>query len=697
MLLQFPHLRINFSPRQQITVRAALHEAPFIHHQTVMAESISMFATVQIMYQCCGHYPQMCTPTGHSMHLLSQPFTPIRLQTAMQLLIEALFNLLAFIVRQNNMASVGNFNHSLPARMLGFAFAVALLAGGTAEAQQAWDDSNTPGTPGIILSAPEPIRDLLKTHFKLPGTPLPDETARASFMRLARLEISELLATEGYFTPTVTLQPAGSDGALTVEIVPGPRTLVSQMNIAFKGDLAADGPERRARVERLRAAWPLGIGAPFRSPAWEEAKAALLSSVAQEDYAAAQIVLSQAEVDPATASAKLMVVVDSGPAFRFGELAVSGLDRYEKSLVTRAAPFHAGDPYRRDLLLAFQARLQNMPQFSSALVNIEPDLSTHEAAQVNVVLAEAKPRRAAIGVGYSTNNGARSEVNYLNHNFLDRAWSLKSGLRLEQKRQTLSAGIDTLPDDDGYLLSWGAGSEATLIEGLKTARTKLGVTRSRTLGRIETRLGVNWQQENRKPAGGIQESNQALVLDWQWHYRAVDNPMYPRRGDVTELRVGGGSRQLLSDQNFLRSYARHQIWWPVGERDVFSLRGEAGYTAASSRLGIPQEYLFRAGGSQSVRGYAYQSLGVREGAAVVGGRVLATGNIEYTHWLSNSWGAALFADVGDATDVLHDLRISTAYGSGARWRSPVGPLALDLAWGRESHALRLHFSIAVAF
>jgi len=569
--------------------------------------------------------------------------------------------------------------------MLGFL--LAITSGG---AVASWDA----GT-GITLSAPESIRELLKAHFELPISPLPDETARAGFIRRARLEVGELLATEGYFAPTMTLHQG--DGVMTLEVVPGPRTLVAQLNIVFKGDLASADPEHLARVERLRAAWALGAGSPFRSAAWEDAKAALLSGVAREDYAAAQIAFSQAEVDPVTARAQLKVVIDSGPAFRFGDLVVSGLDRYQKSLLARASPFHTGDPYRRDLLLMFQTRLQSMPQFSSALVNLDPDVSTHQAAPVNVVLAEAKPRRVAIGAGYSTNSGARSEIDYLDHNFLGRAWNLNSGLRLEQKRQTLSAGIDTLPDDNGYLLSWGAGGEATLIEGLKTTRTKLGVTRSRTLGGLETRLGVNWQQENRKPAGGIQESDQALVPDWQWLRRAVDDLMYPRRGDVTEFRIGGGSRQLLSDQNFLRSYARHQIWWPVGERDVLFLRGEAGYTAASSRLGIPQEYLFRAGGAQSVRGYAYQSLGVHEGNAVVGGRVMATGSIEYTHWLSHDWGAALFTDAGGAADILHDLYMSAAYGSGARWRSPVGPLALDLAWGRDAHALRLHFSIAVAF
>lgn len=559
---------------------------------------------------------------------------------------------------------------------------LALLAGCTSAAQ---------ASASMTLSAPDDVKNLIRTHFDLPDTALQDDMARATFLRRARREIAELLATEGYFSPTVTLHAA------KLEVVPGVQTRVSSLNIEFTGELAADNPEHRARINRLRAAWSLAVGAPFRSQDWEEAKAALLGAIVREDYAAAQISLSQADVDPVTAGAQLTVVIDTGPAFRFGELSVSGLERYDRVLVARQAPFRTGDPYRRDLLLAFQARLQSMPQFASANVNIDPDVSAHGAAPVQVVMSEAHSRRLAVGMGASTNNGVRGEINYLDHNFLDKAWNLNSGLRLEQNRQTLSAGIDTLPDDEGYLMSWGVASEATLIKGLKTARNKLGVTRSRTRGQIETRLGLNWQKEGKKPAGGVQDTTQALVLDWQWHRRAVDDLLYPRNGSVIEVRVGGAIQQLMSDRNFLRSYAREQIWWPVGERDVISLRGEVGITAARARAGIPQEYLFRAGGSQSVRGYAYQSLGTREGAAVVGGRALATASLEYTHWMSQDWGAAVFTDAGGVADVLHQMRISTAYGGGVRWRSPAGPLALDLAWGQASKTWQMHFALAVAF
>ncbi len=592
--------------------------------------------------------------------------------------------------------SVGNVDHLhqlLPAWLLGFALAIATLTSDAAETRQHPDAGNM---PAITLTAPDSIRDMLKAHFGLPATPPADDTARATFLRRARQEIGDLLATEGYFTPTITLNFAGPNGAQVVAVTPGPVAHVTQVYIEFKGDLAGDTPAHQARIGSLRAAWALGGGQPFRSTAWQDAKAALLAGVAREDYVAAQITLSQAEVDPVAASVKLKVVVDSGPAFRFGDMAVTGLERYNRNLVTRMAPFHAGAPYRRDQLLTFQARLQNMAQFSSVIVNIETGVATHDAAPIKVELVEAKPRRIAFGLGYSSNNGARTEINYLSHNFLERAWNLSTRLRLEQKQQTLAAGIDTLPDDNGYRLSWGASAQSTLIQGLETIDKNLSVTRSRTLGQIEIQTGINWQQEDKRPAGAAREINQALVPDWQWHRRAVDDPLFPRRGSLTEIRVGGASRELLSNQNFMRSYTRRQIWWPVSARDIFSLRGEAGYTAAPSRSGIPQEYLFRAGGSQSVRGYAYQSLGVHEGAAVVGGRMLLTGSAEYTHWFTRDWGAALFADSGDATDAWRDLRPSTGYGGGARWRSPVGPLALDLAWGRETHALHLHFSIAVA-
>ena len=179
--------------------------------------------------------------------------------------------------------------------------------------------------------------------------------------------------------------------------------------------------------------------------------------------------------------------------------------------------------------------------------------------------------------------------------------------------------------------------------------------------------------------------------------RLANDPQDPAEGIVAQLQLGGAAKALLSDQNFLRSYFRYSQGIPLGKDDSLLLRGEVGITAAPSREGIPQDYLFRAGGSNSVRGYAYQSLGVREGSATLGGRYLLTLSAEYTHWLNSAWGLAVFADAGQAGDDRDVFKLAPGYGIGARWKSPAGPLAIDLAWGQREGELRLHFSLAVPF
>lgn len=568
---------------------------------------------------------------------------------------------------------------------------------GIAVAQEA-SDSTKNSTP-VILSAPEDITKFLTKYFTFPTEPFADNTAEKTFLYRAQKEIRSLLATEGYFSPSISLSHQIQDEVTKPEIKvdPGALTRVGEVTITFHGEITQEDVKYQKRIEQFRATWSLKTGLPFRTSEWEQAKATLLSDVTQEEFAAATIVTSQAIVDPDNTRADLSITIDSGPIFYLGAIQITGLERYDQTLITNLAPFKTGDTYRRDLLHFFQIALQKAPQFSTVSVSISPDIAHHKSVPVQVILTEAQSQRFAFGAGYSSNNGARGEINYRNHNFLDRAWNLTSMLRLEQKRQTFFAGIDTLPDQNNINYSLGTSLQMTDIENLKTTEEKVGITRNYQTPEIQMQLGLNWQRENKKPAGAINQINEAVVLDWRWRRQVVDDPINIRRGDVIEVRIGGGSEQLLSDQDFIRSYARHQSWWPIGSQDVIFLRAEIGYTLASSRFGIPQEYLFRAGGIQSVRGYDFKSIGVQEGNAIVGGRAMATGTIEYTHWITHQWGAAAFADIGSAADSWQKMHPFLGYGGGIRWRSPAGPIALDLARAHETGTLRFHFSMAVAF
>jgi translocation and assembly module TamA len=574
-------------------------------------------------------------------------------------------------------------------------FLICLFSVGFTSCAQAKSSS----IPAVILIAPEEVRSILGQYFELPDELMRSENERALFMRRAQREIPELLMTEGYFSSKVSLRSVMSSGTLEVAVEPGVLTKVGAVNIEFRGDIEQADAQR---AQQLREDWSLPQGTGFSAAAWDRAKTDLLTQLARKEYAAARIVESSAKVDIPSATAQLNIVLDSGPRYRFGGMQVTGLERYTEALVTRYAGFKEGEPYDRNQLLILQTRLQNLSQFSSVIVSLdmrpvaETPNGTVITAPVKVQIVEAQSRKVSTGLGYSTNNGPRSELSYLDNNFVGRAWAFNTGLVLENNRQTLSAGIDTLPNPQGFRLQWLASGERTTIQGLETLRDKFGVTRSHTVYGNEFNIGLNWQQEHRIPDGGIRETNQALVLDWRWMQRAVDDPLMPMFGSLTEFRLGGAGKAFLSDEDFVRTYLRRQQWIQLGESDVISLRGEAGYTRSQSRVNIPQEYLFRVGGTQTVRGYAYQSLGVHEGSAVVGGRAMVTASAEYTHWFT-ALGVAAFADAGDAADSIEILKPVVGYGFGARWRSPVGPLALDVARSKKDSTLVYHFSIAVAF
>ncbi len=577
----------------------------------------------------------------------------------------------------------------LPRRISG-SWRVRLLALATWFAAGAVQAATT-----VSLEAPSALRPLLEKHLGFIGEQAGeglDEGGRVALLRRARKEIASLLATEGYFTPSVEGRDAADDDfAIVVE--PGRRTTIAGVELHFRG--AVEGVD--GRLAALREAWALPVGEPFRQADWDAAKQQLLDGLSLRDYAAAAITDSEAVIDPESASARLRVEIDSGPAFRFGRLEVSGLADYDRGLLERYRPPEPGEPYSQERLLRYQTALQNTPYFASVVVDIDRHTATPEAAPVEVQVTEAKPRRVGFGVGASSNTGYRFETSYRDAHLLDRAYNLVSGLRIEQRRQLAYADVFLPPTTAGYLDSVGALVEHTHIAGLQTRRQSFGVVRTIPRGNIENRFAINYQREMLSPDGSVDTQRKALTANWSWTGRFVDNILDPRSGQVLNLQLGGASQALLSDRNFMRAYGRYQLFVPVQRRDVVILRAEGGITVAESRDGVPQDFLFRTGGAQTVRGYGYQSLGVKDGSATVGGRYLAVTSAEYVRWYAGNWGVAAFVDAGNANDERKLFKMNLGYGIGPRWKSPAGPIAVDLAYGQRDHRLRLQFAVAIAF
>jgi translocation and assembly module TamA len=133
------------------------------------------------------------------------------------------------------------------------------------------------------------------------------------------------------------------------------------------------------------------------------------------------------------------------------------------------------------------------------------------------------------------------------------------------------------------------------------------------------------------------------------------------------------------------------------------MRAEAGAVLAKDSAAIPGTQLFRTGGDSTVRGYGYRDIGIKLANGVIGpGRYLAVGSVEWQRpilrgGLPSEWEHTVFVDAGAVADKAQDLRPSVGVGTGVRWRSPIGPLQADVAYGVKTRQLRLHLSVGFVF
>ncbi len=554
----------------------------------------------------------------------------------------------------------------------------------------------------LKLNVPVAYRELLEDNLdisKWRTDPNMDSDRLKQVLSKTPDSIRDLLATEGYFSPQITSTIDKQPGKWLVrfDIDPGKPVLVSSFNLIVIGAFLDDSAENDARLQRIRKQLPLQPGMIFRQAAWEDSKRSALTDLLIQRYPTATIESSVATINPDTREAELSIVLDSGPAFTFGGLQMSGLQRYPSSIVERLNPIVPGSPYVQSKLLDFQAQLQNTPYFSSVMVNIKTDPAAPTEAPVQVDLVENPSKKIGLGLGASTNSGARGQLAYQNLNFMKRAWRLSSLLKLESNSRQLSGQIQVPPTPLGYLDSTNIFTGRDDIEGAVTTKYGVGAKRSRLTGKIETALEIQYQTEELSTAGISSLQQKALTLNYTWTLRSVDNSLYPTSGLLFSAQLGGASKALLSTTDFVRSYAKLVYFYPLSKTGNLILRAEAGAVTAHSRDGVPSDFMFRTGGDQSVRGYAYQSLGVDVAGAVLGGRYLGVGSAEYVQWFSPRWGAAVFYDTGDAADDPQTFKPVHGYGAGLRWKSPVGPLNLDLAYGRDARKTRLHFSVGIAF
>lgn len=573
--------------------------------------------------------------------------------------------------------------------------AVATLAGGLAVPRAALADYR------VRIEAPKGLEKLLETNLDLARYAGRDDIGDAQFEHLIATvgeQVQELTSTEGYFAPVTHVDVATINGKRDVRVTveSGPRTHIKDVDLKFTGPMAESDPQR---VAQLRHAWELPVDAPFRQADWDKAKNDTLFQLGQKRYHAARMTFSRAVVDADREAASLAATYDSGPPFTLGPLVITGTRRYPAQIIRNVNPLSEGEAFDADRLQELQRQIQATPYFSNVIISVTEDPSKAENAPVEVKVREFPEHRVQSGVGYTTDTGASVNGRYSYYNLFGRAWTFDTQARLEQYRQGGYAEIAMPPDTSAYTNSLRGSFDRTYLNGLDQRSAQVGVKRARSRERYDWAYTLDLYRTDERPDGGARFLNKALVPAFSWNRRDVDDLIFPRKGNIINTQIGFAAKPVLTDQSFVRLYGRIRQYFPVAERDLVLARLELGAVLTNGNSNrIPSSLLFFAGGTSSIRGYTYQSIGRQQNGTTYPTKYLGTASLEYQRWVTRDWGGAVFWDVGTATDdYRHPTPLYHGVGVGLRWRSPVGPVNVDLGYGVHDRRLRPAISLGVAF
>lgn len=565
-----------------------------------------------------------------------------------------------------------------------------------------------------VRSANRDVRELLRRHLELQRfreVPDLDDAELQRLLRLADRDARQLLGTLGYFTPRLDIhrEPAaeGAVPRVVVDVDPGEATTVAGIDIAFEGDIRqTDAPDAVAQRARIRDRWSLPTGRPFTQDGWTSAKTQALRDLVAHRYPAGRVSYSIADVDAATHRAQLGLRLDSGPVFRLGAMQVNGIDRYEPVLVPRLAQLPIGSVFDQDQIQRAQLRLVGSGYFDSAFIYVDP-AGTPDPAPVQVNVREAPLHKVVLGLGFSTDSGPRATVDYTQNRLPGIGWRAITRLQLERKNPFIETELNAIPGED--LWRWGTSLRVERLDDgqLITHGQRLRVGRTRADEHIDRNVYVQFDRATVQayvPNITPEDTGDgtALSLNYIWNGRYFDATPSPTAGYSLGAEVGGGVTLVGSKAFFQRTVVRTLQILPF-EESRLQWRAEGGAVLAASRARVPSTQMFRTGGDTTVRGYGLREIGVERANGVVGpGRYLMDGSLEWQRPIRRNgvvtpFETATFIDAGAVTDTLTRLRFSYGVGAGVRYRSPLGPLQVDLAYGVQVHRFRLHINLISTF
>ena len=527
------------------------------------------------------------------------------------------------------------------------------------------------------------------------------------------IKVNGTLLSNPGLAETLTALPKGSEAQVAVSFALG--TLYHLGSIDIDGDLP-DG---------VRSTLGLTTGEPAVASAVLAGGARLQTALQERGYAFAKVDPPVAYEAASAPVLDLRFHVTVGSKANIGEVRIDGLQRVHESLLRARLLLHTGDPYSPSAIEKARHDLLGLGVFSQVSLQIGSALDDTGGVPVTFKVRERSRHAITLGAAYSSDLGGSATVTWTDRNVFGNAEQLTVKASADDLggSDTTGVGYNTsatyVMQDFGrrdQSLQFAVGALKQSLQAYdQTARTT-GVTLIRKISPSWT-ASVGGTTTDEQVIQNLNTYNYTLLavpLNVSFDSTRLASPLDdPHRGIRASLTVtptlalGHPNATFVISQLKTSGYFDLDHLLPIGPgRTVLAASALAGVAQGAGETSLPPDQRFYAGGSGTIRGFAYQSVGPKfsegpEENLPIGGTSIQAASLELRQRFGANFGAAIFVDAGRVSADLRavpreavgtalpgkgpagimvlseGLRIGT--GAGVRYYTPIGPIRLDVA------------------
>ena len=516
--------------------------------------------------------------------------------------------------------------------------------------------------------------------------------------RRAPDQIRKALTPFGFYRVQVedTLTKPPSEGGVWVanyQVVPSEPVKVSSIDYRITGPGTEDPniPDEFSKE--------LQPGDVLLHSKYDKATEEIRRLVAQHGYLDYELTFNWALIDLDNYEARIRFHLETGPRYYLGNMSFTQ-DLLDDRYLDKFVGFKPGDIYDPEALLTLQGNLLGTEYYERVeIVPHKAAAGENRTVPIEVIATPNKANKYRFGFGYATDVGSRVTLEWRRRYLTQWGHTLKLETNISQPFQRMKGDyripvgnplrdyITIRPDLRAYDIASRKGDIQTL-QVAHSVVTPSGWRRT---------AGIDYRRERFEVTADDAELVNELVPNITWSKTVTNDPIYTTDGYRIKFAILGTTQGLISPSSYLSGNARFK--WIKSFFDDYRLiaRSDLGVSWANNVFDLPASRRYFAGGDKSIHSWALDVLGPGDPVTkeAVGGRYLAVGSLELEHRIRGNWSGAIFTDFGNAFDPDFTRQVEVSAGLGARWRSPIGQIRLDVAFAltKEGSPARLHIVI----